>query len=479
MVSTFLPIGSAEPGVQPPRVAGIFYPSNPEVLSAAIEDYLSRAPVESLPNLRALVCPHAGYPYSGPVAAMAYKQVIGRDFDTVIVMGPSHYALFSSAALPDAEAYRTPLGLLKFSPEARKIGHLHPFAVDPPCRVERPPWGKGAVPKETPFTWEHSVEVQLPFLQKTLPHAQLVPILCGDVDPREAARVLTQHMDDRTLLVASSDLSHFHSYAQAKILDASCVKAICNLDVDRMQREEACGKTPVTILMHIAKLKGWTAKLLDLRSSGDTGTGKDSVVGYAAIAFFQAPQAARTSPEQQQFLLDLARKTIQAAACGGELPHTGAVHVPEPLRTVRACFVTLTKHGDLRGCVGHILPRESLYRAVIDNARAAALNDSRFPSLTEAEVQDVRIEISILTDPQPLTFSSPKELLGKLQAHRDGVILRMGDHYATYLPQVWEQIPRKESFLSELSLKAGGPANLWKRPGVEVFIYQVEAFKER
>ncbi len=151
---------------------------------------------------------------------------------------------------------------------------------------------------------------------------------------------------------------------------------------------------------------------------------------------------------------------------------------PAKFAEVKGCFVTLTENGALRGCIGHILPQLPLYRAVIENAQSAATRDYHFQPVKPGELDKLEIEVSVLTAPQPLTFSSPDDLLAKLRPHRDGVVLQVNGRGATYLPQVWEQIPDKVMFLNTLSEKAGCPPDAWRQPGTVVNIYHVEAFKE-
>lgn len=471
------------PRVQGPAVAGAFYPADAQELAAVVDRLLAQAPDLGIPGLRALVCPHAGYAFSGPVAAAAYRQVRGRDFRRAIVLGPSHYASFDGAAIPGAEACRTPLGDLRIPPGARDWGG--PIRPDPPCRVEAPAWAK-AEARPTPFTYEHSVEVQLPFLQKVLPGCEVVPLLLGRTDPAALARTLASHVDEHTLVIASSDLSHYLTYDRGRSLDQACVAAICDLDPARMARQEACGKGPILTLLHLARRMGWKARLLDLRSSGDAGAGRDSVVGYAAIAFFDPPAARHAlapldrdglSPSERALLLDLARRSLRAAAEGGPAPGEPA-NLTSALREDRGCFVTLTRRGELRGCIGHIRPVEPLWKAVVDNARSAALEDLRFRPVKGAEAELLKIEVSVLTVPRPLVFASAADLAARLRPGVDGVVLKRGTRQATFLPQVWKELPRREAFLSELSLKAGGSAGMWREAGVEVWTYQVQAFQE-
>jgi AmmeMemoRadiSam system protein A len=304
-------------------------------------------------------------------------------------------------------------------------------------------------------------------------------VIFGEVDPEQVAKGLAGVIDDKTILVASSDLSHYHPYATAKALDQRCLNAVCDLNLDQMKNQEACGKGPILALMHLAKLKGWKPELLDARNSGDVTGENERVVGYSAVALL-APRTENYGARERKFMLDLARKTLTSVATnGGELPAVNGGDVAPNLLEKRACFVTLTKSGVLRGCIGHLLPQEPLYQAVAVNAHSAALRDPRFPPVQSDEVGQIRIEISVLTEPQPLQFSSPDDLLAKLQPHEDGVVLRMGFHSATFLPQVWAQIPDKEQFLSRLAEKAGCEPSAWRAKDTTVSIYRVESFEEK
>jgi hypothetical protein len=460
----------------------MFYPADARELSRTLDGLLEQAPTHYVPRLKALVCPHAGYPFSGPTAAIAYRTLLGRSFETVIVMGPSHYAAFQQASIPNADLYETPLGKVPISDKAAGLVKADSFILEPRCFVERPNWWK-LVPKQvalgedTPETWEHSVEVQIPFLQKTLRDFKVLPLVLGDTDPEKVAKGVATVLDDKTLVIASSDLSHYHPYEEAKVLDERCVKTICSMDLEAMTHQEACGKLPILALMHLAKQKGWKPQLLDYRNSGDVTGQKGSVVGYSAIAFCE-PLPEKVSATEKDFLLHLARQSLRCATTNGPLPDVGAADLTTNLSQTKGCFVTLTENGALRGCIGHILPQESLYRAVEDNTRSAAMGDPRFRPVQPEEVARIRIEISVLTEPQPLPFSSPEDLLKKLRPYEDGVVLRLGLRSATFLPQVWAQVPDRVEFLNELSQKAGCDPSEWKGSKTTVSIYHVESFEE-
>lgn len=278
--------------VREPAVVGMFYPADKDELTAAIDRHLKGSHGDPIANLRALICPHAGYRFSGPTAAFAYRQLIGRDVQTVIILAPSHYTDFEGASVADATAYRTPLGLVAVSPKADELAKVPPFVRNPKCDVNRPGWWQQCrkeIPpfgQDTPHTWEHSLEVQIPFLQKVLPQAGIVPVVYGQVDPKAVADALKARLDERTIVIASSDLSHFESYDTAIQLDAACIESIRKLDPDGIKPKAACGRGPIQTVLHLAKALGWKVRLLDYRNSGDTAGGKSSVVGYAAFAFY-------------------------------------------------------------------------------------------------------------------------------------------------------------------------------------------------
>jgi hypothetical protein len=384
------------------------------------------------------------------------------------------------------DAYRTPLGLVPISPKARALAKISPCLSEPCCPVQRPPWWpQSSKPapdpgKDTPDTWEHSAEVEVPFLQKVLTNFAILPVVFGNVDPVQVARAVATQLDDKTLIVVSSDLSHYHPYDEAEALDTRCVKAMCSLDIGAMENQEACGKLPILTLLHLARQNGWQARLLDYRNSGDnSGDKSHGVVGYSTIAFY-APAPENYAAPERKLLLDLARRTLTCVVTNPDLSgfEVNTRGLPPQLSETKACFVTLTENGELRGCIGHISPQEPLYQAVEDNARNAATRDPRFVPVSSGEAGKIKIEISVLTEPKPLLFTSAEDLLAKLQPGKDGVVLKLDGRSATFLPQVWEQLPDKVEFLNHLSEKAACAPGDWRKPGTSVLIYRVEAFKE-
>ena len=257
------------PIVRPPAVAGAFYPADPRTLESDVRRYLAAAdPVDVDFPVRILIVPHAGYVYSGPVAATGYRLLEGRnDLQRIVMFGPSHYAWFPGLALPEADLLATPLGSVAVDHEG----------------VDRIRTSRFVVASEAAHQREHSLEVQLPFLQIVAPGVPVVPLLTGDIDPVDAADVVVPLLNDRTLLLVSSDLSHYHDARTARRFDAITIAAIERLDPAALDRESACGRTGIQAALHIARRSGYGVHVLDVRNSGDTAGPSDRVVGYASV----------------------------------------------------------------------------------------------------------------------------------------------------------------------------------------------------
>ncbi len=448
--------------VRPAAVAGTFYPADPASLREAVRNYLDEAePAGALPPPKALIVPHAGYVYSGPVAASAYARLapLKSRIRKVVLLGPTHRVAVKGLALPGADAFATPLGTIAIDASGvAALGGLPQVVVSPAAHA-----------------LEHSLEVHLPFLQEVLDQFNLLPLAVGDVTASQVAEVLERLWGgDETLVVVSSDLSHYLPYETARREDQSTVRDMlaCRADIDHMH---ACGATPVNGLLLVAQRKGLVPKLLDLRNSGDTAGDKSRVVGYASIAFHQG-QPRGTAPdagERGAVLLRLARAAI-SRQLGVAVPASEDAGF---LQEHGATFVTLTKNGELRGCIGSLEAHRSLLEDVKKNARSAAFLDPRFSPLSLRELHQVKVEVSLLTPPVPMRFGSEDDLLSQLNPREDGVILRHGGHRATFLPQVWESLPEPASFLRHLKQKAGLPADFWAAD-ITVSRYGVQKWSE-
>ena len=476
----------------PPVVAGMFYPREPEKLSAMVERLLNAAPRHELPEpLLGLMVPHAGLRYSGLAAAHAYRSLQGRSqIELAVVLAPSHRLPAAFASTLDRPAYRTPLGDVPIDRAlARRL-----VKACPVLRFE-----------ERLFAQEHSLEVQLPFLQKVLPRVAILPVILGNRSPgltRELARALHEALGQRTDVVylASSDMSHYLPYEEAERRDAESLEIICRLDFDGLHRALAedrariCGGGPVAVLTKLLDLKGkGQALVLFHNSSGDTAGDKERVVGYGVVAFGgltgeagQGPDAAPTegsgkpgakspsgyqlSPEEKRLLLKLARDTVELWVKEGRVPDFEPP--PGPLSQHGAAFVTLKKQGQLRGCIGHVIAHVPLWECIRDVASSAATRDSRFPRVRPRELPDLRYEVSVLTPMQPLPDPT------RVRVGTDGLMVSWKGRRGILLPQVPGELGwSRQEFLSATCRKAGLPLDCWKK-GARFEHFQALVFHE-
>jgi MEMO1 family protein len=318
---------------------------------------------------------------------------------------------------------------------------------------------------------EHSLEVQLPFLQEMLGDFALAPFAVGRASVQEVAQVLERLWGGpETLIVISTDLSHYHAYEQARAIDGATIARIAGFATD-IDHEEACGATPLNGLLQFSKQKNLLLKLLAACNSGDTAGGKDRVVGYSAFGLYEGGDV--SLEEAGKVLLSIARAAIESQLTGK--PATVA-QVPW-LKQSGATFVTLTKSGELRGCIGSLEAARPVGEDVAQNALGAAFRDPRFSALTAAEWPQCRVEVSLLSAPKPIRFAGEADLLAQIQAGEDGLILEADGRRATFLPQVWESIPDRRAFLGELLRKAGLPETT-RLTRCKVSRYRVFKWKE-
>lgn len=449
------------PAVRPPAVAGMFYPGDARTLDAQIDELMGG--VEQFePRLgfpKALIVPHAGYIYSGPVAARAYDEIAPARgiVRRVVLLGPVHRVAVRGLALPAAEFFDTPLGRIPVDADAvRELAGLAQVVGSAPAHA-----------------MEHSLEVQLPFLQKALGAFALVPLAVGTASVEEVAAVLERVWGGaETLIVVSTDMSHYHAYDDARRIDSATIERIARFATD-INHEEACGATPLNGLLFLGKKKKLKIELLAACNSGDTAGGKGRVVGYSSFGLHDASGV--SLDEAGGMLLAIARSAIENALSVKEKKHPPASPWHE---RAGATFVTLTKNGALRGCIGSLQAARPVGVDVAQNALGAAFRDPRFPAMTPQEWPQCSVEVSLLGAPKPIRFADEADLLSQIRAGEDGLILEHGGKRATFLPQVWESIPDKRLFLGELARKAGLPADT-RLARCKVHRYRVAKWKEK
>ena len=512
-------------------VAGMFYPANPEVLSRDVDNLLTEATAASAATgvvpggagkargkMRAVIVPHAGYIYSGLTAATAYALVGkaqreaeaagGALWNRIVIVGPTHRVAVYGCAYSTAKAWATPLGEV-----AIWQGTAAALAGVP-----------GVAPHDDTHREEHAIETQLPFLQKVLPGLPFTPINAGAARPEVVADVIEHLLTDDTLLVISSDLSHYLPYDTANEIDAFTLGQILALG-GPLEHEQACGATPINGLLEVARRREWEPVLLAACNSGDTAGDEQRVVGYCAFAFYDGAVSDGTTMASDSEAVAGPESATSGAAgrateareatgerggqAGGVIPESaGAVLIAQARAAIEGklgiaqtsapqwgpwaelttgTFVTLNKNGELRGCIGSLVDDRPLDVSIPANALNAAFRDPRFPAVTAAEWPEITVEVSLLTEPAPVLVDDGKggfrapateaEALAALKPGVDGVIFKSGYRQSTFLPQVWEQLPEPEVFLAHLRAKAGVAPDYWGKD-VELLRYRVKAWEE-
>ncbi len=465
--------------IRPAAVAGLFYPADPTELRATVDRLLWNGRVNQRagagqgtlepaePNAlaanvaafpgggneadvvvpKALISPHAGYIYSGAVAAAAYRLLARArgKVSRVVLLGPSHRFTFSGMAATSARAYETPLGVVPIDQQWREQARDVPFL---------------GISDEA-HEGEHCLETQLPFLQHVLGDFTLAPIICGHADAEQVANLLDRLWGGpETVIVVSSDLSHYLDYQVCRALDEATRAAIERLDPLALTAERACGAVPMKGLLTAAGRRGMQVKTLDLCNSGDTAGPRDRVVGYGAWAFWEQQATLEFGDDMVRRHGALMNEVVRHAIRG-----VGASRAPEGLPAAfsrpGASFVTLHKAGRLRGCCGSASARRPLVEDIRANAVRSAFGDARFAPLERTEWDEVSLSVTLLSPLQPMSFESEADLLSQLQPHRDGLVIEDAGRGALFLPAVWKMLSHKQEFLAHLKAKAGLSHDHW------------------
>jgi len=479
-----------ENDVRSPTFAGRFYPDSGPVLRLAIQKFMEDAVPARVKDPVAIIVPHAGYIYSGQICADGYEQVSGRSYDTVVILGTNHTNPgFGKISVFSGDGYRTPLGIAEV--DKRMASAL--AAADSDCVLE-----------DLVHVREHSVEVQVPFVQVLFPKARIVPVIVGTQDADACSRfgraLANVVKGSRTLIVASTDLSHYPDAKDAAAVDKETLAAVVTLDAvvlhekikSLMNRQVpnldtcACGEGPIMAAMTAAKALGATGgTVVSYLNSGDVPVGERTrVVGYAAVVLAggeekpsrqndgpsKTPAAVTLTPSEKKTLLAFARESISRYLATRTIPL--ARGFDPRLQIHRGVFVTLMKKGELRGCIGHVPADTPLVNLVGAMALKSAFGDPRFYPLGDEELGQVEIEISMLTLPK--IISGPADIL----VGRDGVILQKEGRAALFLPQV---APKegwgRDETLDHLCLKAGLDRGCWKE-GAQLSTFQAVVFSE-
>jgi len=482
-----LAAGTRRKDVLKSSLAGTWYNGDANGLRAELGSYFAKAEVESSEEIVALVLPHAGYAYSGQTAACGVKS-LGRSYKRVVVIGPTHrLPMEDMFSVPRVTHYETPIGEVPLDMDFIERLLKYPLFRNVPMAHQE----------------EHSVQIEVPLLQYKLGDFQLVPIVAGQCSYEtvaKAAEILTSLIDADTLVVASSDFTHYGPRYQympfskeipenLKKLDMGAYEFIQKVDAEGFLKYRQhtgatiCGYVPIAVVLQMLG-EDAEAKLVQYTTSGAlTGDYSNSVSYLAAVLWgawrdtespaSSADPASLTGEDKEQLLL-LVREAIRYGLEHRRVPGAADLNfTPSQSMTLpRAAFVTLKKNGELRGCIGDIFPQRPLYKSVIMNAIYAAFSDRRFQPLQKEEYDQIKIEISALTAPSRV--ASPREI----RIGIDGMVLKKDGRSAVFLPQVApEQGWNLETTLQHLSVKAGLPPDAWK-DGASFEVFQADVFGE-
>ena len=470
--------------VREPAVAGSFYPSGATDLKAQLDLLFQEVEDKTVDgNIAAIIVPHAGYIFSGPVAASAFAKIDpGKSFSRIFIIGTSHHVLLTGASIYNQGDYKTPLGTVHVDTELanRFIDENRLFKFVPEAHTK-----------------EHSIEVQLPFLQYRLQKPfKIVPIIIGTQSSetcKKLAETLKPYFTPDNLFVISSDFSHYPGYSDAYKYDRAMGLAVTSNSPARFMETilsnekknipgmvtSCCGWSSVLTLLNItSEQKDIQVKHVKYMNSGDSPYGdKNRVVGYHSFIFTKENEANASNeflltPEDKKILLKIARQSIDAVLENNSLPQ---IHEDELSKTVKmncGAFVTLTQNGQLRGCIGRFSPGEPLYKVVQEMAVAAAFHDTRFNPVEKKEMNAINIEISVLT-PLKRIYSIDEFSLGK-----HGIYMIKGNRSGTFLPKVAESTrwTREEFFGHCASDKAGIGWDGWK--DADLYTYEALVFDE-
>jgi len=468
-----------------PVVAGSFYPDKPESLQMMLESLFARSEtVKTYDDVLAIISPHAGYPYSGKVSASAFNQIDpDKTYDNIFILAPSHQVMFNGASIYSVGDYITPMGKVEVNRElANELIDAHKIFVYHPDAHKA----------------EHSIEVQLPFLQYKMNKVfQIVPIVIGTQnlnDCKKIAAALKPYFNENNLFVISTDFSHYPTYDNAKKVDRRTGEAIVansvNRVVDAISVNESadienlvtsmCGWPAVLSLLYITQdMPDINVIPVDYQNSGDETGDKSRVVGYHAIAFIKkktqnmSENQFNLSKEEKANLLKIARKTITEYLESGKIPDVDKNAITPAMQEHCGAFVTLHLDGALRGCIGRFSANEPLYKVVQEMAVSAATKDPRFPAVKPDEMDKIDLEISVLTPLQKI------KSIDEIEMGRHGIYIQKGFATGTFLPQVAQETGwAKEEFLGHCARdKAGLGWDGWKE--AEIFIYEALVFSEK
>ncbi len=429
--------------IKEPSVANTFYSGNPAELKKQLDGFSKENGNRYEYKTRAVIVPHAGLIYSGQLAYEGISQ-LDKSIKNIFIFAPSHRVPLGGLALTGYDEWKTPLGTIKVNQETNKVLEE---------KFEAKIFDEA-------FAEEHSVEIEVPAIQHLFEDVKIIPVLVGRVNPQKITDIISEYYDDKEYgFIISSDLSHFLDDKKAQKIDGETARMIESGDIHELRYDQACGAIGIYGLVEFANKRRFSLIRINLINSSLVSGNKSSVVGYGSWFLYEGSKNKFIKEYYSEYLLKLCRNIILSKFNKGTLY---TAHAPV-FNQLGACFVTLKKNNNLRGCIGSIIAHQSLINDIVQHSKDAAFHDPRFNPVEENEVDSLTIDISILSEPEQMRFKDEQDLLEQIVPFRDGIIIKDKFYQAVYLPSVWEDLPDKVMFLNSLKMKAGLPPEYFSK----------------
>lgn len=475
LINDYAPKEDEMAALRSPAVAGLFYSSDKKQLSEDVDYYLANVNIRSNHQPKMLIVPHAGYQYSAQTAGRAYS-ILNKYKDTikkVILVGPSHHVALEGVAISGSDYFTTPLGKIAVDKDiVNQLAAKDGFSIS-----------------DKPHSKEHSLEVQLPFLQKIFSDFKIIPLVYGNASPEKIASALEPYINNKdTIIIFSADLSHYNDYETAKKIDNDTATLINQGQA--LEEHMSCGFTGINTAILLAKNNSLYPDLIELINSGDVSGSKNNVVGYGSWMFstdktnnqalpldFEVQNLKKFATMYGQNLMKIAKTSLENAVLKHDKYNPSRKDYPNELFNRGASFVTLNKNNELRGCIGTVIPNQAVSHDIAHNTYNAAMDDSRFDNMQPDELKDIKISISLLSSFERIKYTDEANLLSQINQGVDGLIIRDGDRQGLFLPSVWSQMKNQQEFLNNLKIKAGMSPDYWSNK-IKVYRFRTVEIKE-
>ena len=439
--------------IKEPSVANSFYSGDINILKNQLDEFAANNKNEYVYDTRAVIVPHAGLVFSGQLAYEGINQ-LDKEIKNIFIFAPAHKVGFEGISLSSFDKWQTPLGNIDINQEINQV-LINKF---------------GAKIFDEAHTEEHSIEIQLPIIQYIFKDVKIIPVLIGRENPQKITEIISEYYNNKDFgFIISSDLSHFLTDEKACKTDNQTAQMIETGEIQGFRYNQACGAIGIYGLTEFANNNNFSLIRIDMRNSSAVNGDKNRVVGYGCWFLYEGNKNNFIKTYYSDYVLKLCKDVISSSFDKNTV-YTDHLPIFDELG---ACFVTLKRNKQLRGCIGSIVAYQPLIDDLIKHAQDAAFHDPRFLPLEKSELEDLTLDVSLLSVPKQMTFTNEQDLLNKIVPYKDGIIIKDGNKQAVYLPSVWEELPDKELFLKSLKRKAGMPPDHFSKT-FQVFRFETE-----